>query len=454
MKPSLVKIGSYVSIKGGKRLPKGENFSPNKTDHPYIRARDIKDGKIIFNDPIYINSETYQKIKRYTVKAGDICITIVGANVGDVGQVPESLDGANLTENAVKLVDWSDDLDRTFAKYCLLTPECRNQMQALAAGAAQPKLGIYKVAEVQVPLLPIDQQKNVAKILSNLDQLIENYSKRIDLLDKLSRALYRRWFKDFISPFADDKSTMVESNELGLIPQGWQVYKLRDLISEYIGGGWGEDTPGDDHSVNAYVIRGTDIPELRVGETTQVPLRWHKDSNISSRNLEPEDIVFEVSGGSKDQPVGRALIVSKLVLENLSHPAICASFCKKIRVRKDLVSPYQILLAMYDWYEDGTIPRFEVQSTGITNFKFEAFLDSVYLAVPPKHQMEDFHRQLECNFNLIASLGKKNDLLGKIKSSLISKLVFGEIEVSDLSKNIEEDFSSNQSVEVNERTRL
>ena len=58
------KLGDLVTIKGGKRLPKGEEFLLAETTHPYIRAQDIKGGKVSLDDPLYISDETFQKIKR------------------------------------------------------------------------------------------------------------------------------------------------------------------------------------------------------------------------------------------------------------------------------------------------------------------------------------------------------------------------------------------------------
>ena len=103
MKNQTVKIESIATIKGGKRLPKGHELITAPTKHPYIRARDIGNGKIEIQEPVYIADSTFQKIKQYTVKNNDILVTIVGVNIGDVGIVTETLDGANLTENAAKI---------------------------------------------------------------------------------------------------------------------------------------------------------------------------------------------------------------------------------------------------------------------------------------------------------------------------------------------------------------
>ena len=154
-----IKIGQIADVKGGKRLPKGHDLILAETKHPYVRARDIKDGKITFNDPVYLTEETHDKIRRYVANKDDVCITIVGANVGDVGIIPQELDGANLTENAVKLIGKTDDYVPKFILFALLANDPQKQMKNFAAGAAQPKLGIYKINEVQISYPPKQAQK-------------------------------------------------------------------------------------------------------------------------------------------------------------------------------------------------------------------------------------------------------------------------------------------------------
>ncbi len=91
-----VQLGKVATIRGGKRLPAGKDFVTTETAHPYIRARDIGGGKVEINAPVFLDEGTAQKLARYTVNEGDVCLTIVGANVGEMGVVPSHLDGANL----------------------------------------------------------------------------------------------------------------------------------------------------------------------------------------------------------------------------------------------------------------------------------------------------------------------------------------------------------------------
>lgn len=163
--------------------------------------------------------------------------------------------------------------------------------------------------------------------------------------------------------------------------------RFQDVVSYDIGGGWGTDIAQPGSESPGYVIRGTDIPRVAVGDVSTVPLRFHKDSNLASRKLQSGDIVFEVSGGSKGQPVGRALQITDKVLRKFDEPVMCASFCKLIRLDPGRAFPGYVFRVLQAAYADGGLDSFQVQSTGITNFKWKPFLQHFKIELPdPKVQ--------------------------------------------------------------------
>lgn len=172
------RLGKLVEIKSGKRLPQGYDFSDNPTSHPYIRARDIKHGNIDSNDFAYISDEVHKKLKRYIVDENDILLTIV-ANIGDVGYVNKSLQGFNLTENAVRLTHYSERIEPRYLCYYLSQPATKIYMEGLAVGAAQAKLGIYKIETIKVLLPNINIQKDFSRRITLIHTKIDNLNKQI-----------------------------------------------------------------------------------------------------------------------------------------------------------------------------------------------------------------------------------------------------------------------------------
>ena len=97
-----LKIGDFAQVKGGKRMPAGTALVSVKTQHPYLRIVDFKDGSIDKSNLQYVPDEVFPSVSRYTISSNDLYISIVGT-IGLVGKVPVELSGANLTENAAKI---------------------------------------------------------------------------------------------------------------------------------------------------------------------------------------------------------------------------------------------------------------------------------------------------------------------------------------------------------------
>ncbi len=222
-----VKLKDLCDVKGGKRLPLGEDFSLH--GHPYIRARDIKNGKIKIESPVFISDSVREKIKRYITNTNDILITIVGANIGDVGIVPREFDNASLTENAVKLTNYRG-VDSKYLVNSLTSSHSKERMQQASAGAAQGKLGIYKINEIPILLPPLPIQRKIAAVLSAYDDLIENNTRRIAILEKMAEELYREWFVRLRFP-GHEKTKIVKG-----VPEGWEVNNALSILN-VLGGG-------------------------------------------------------------------------------------------------------------------------------------------------------------------------------------------------------------------------
>lgn len=197
-----------------------------------------------------------------------------------------------------------------------------------------------------------------------------------------------------------------------------EAIRFADLIAHEIGGGWGEETATDASPDAAFVIRGTDIPRALVGDVSTVPYRFHKTSNLRSRALRPLDIVFEVSGGSKGQPVGRALLVSQRLLDTLGAPTMCASFCKLIRLDPQACDPRFVFRRLQLEYVTGGLHAFQVQSTGITNFRWKPFLDQFEIVLPPRSVQERVADVLEAIDDLIENNRRRVEVLEEMARAI------------------------------------
>ena len=207
------KLKNLVVVKGGKRLPKGAGYSDVETQHPYIRVCDFKLNSIKTDDLKYISHEIHTKISRYIIDHEDVFISIAGT-IGLAGIIPESLSGANLTENAAKLV--IEDKNKLNKKYLswILNTDGQNQIKQATKATSQPKLALFRIEDIKIPLPPLAEQRRIAAILDKADAIRRKQQQAIDLCDHFLKAL-------FIDMFGDPVTN----------PKDWEVKKLGDFLS-------------------------------------------------------------------------------------------------------------------------------------------------------------------------------------------------------------------------------
>ncbi len=159
------RLGNLLSVKGGKRIPKGYDLLDTPTEHIYIRVTDMKNNTLITDKLKYISNDVYEQIKHYTISKDDLYLTIAGT-IGNAGIVPDSFDGMNLTENAVKLTNIS--IDKFFLLHLLCSPLVQEQFIDKTNKVAQPKLAIERILTTLVPLPPVAEQKRITSALTEL----------------------------------------------------------------------------------------------------------------------------------------------------------------------------------------------------------------------------------------------------------------------------------------------
>ena len=186
-----MKIGNIADVKGGKRLPKDKSLISIPTLHPYIKIKDMYQNRELEITPgfEYVDNDTYEKIRKYTVNTGDVIIAIVGNTIGLVSLIGKSLDGANLTENCVKLINIKD-YNNKYLYYYLKSPVGQVQIHNGIVGSSQPKLPIYNVEKIDIPEFSLDTQLKIVSVLDNIDEKININNKINQNLQEQAQAIY------------------------------------------------------------------------------------------------------------------------------------------------------------------------------------------------------------------------------------------------------------------------
>jgi type I restriction enzyme, S subunit len=195
----------------------------------FLSCKDVSNGKLNYKDARQITEADFLDTHRRTKFApSDVLITNSGT-IGRMALAPDNeLTRRTTFQKSVAILKASARRVESNFLYYALQSDIRRLIE-FAGGTAQKNLLLrdLRAFEVRVPPLPL--QRRIAGILSAYDELMNNNGRRISILEKMARALYREWFVDFRFP-SNEKIKFI-SSPLGNIPQGWRVKKLGDLIT-------------------------------------------------------------------------------------------------------------------------------------------------------------------------------------------------------------------------------
>lgn len=378
---------------------------------PSIRTPNVGKGRLILDKDIkFVDEPTFVEWTKRAIPQKDDLIIAREAPVGNVAIVPDIQ--LCLGQRTVLARPDNKKINPIYLCYYLLSPKMQYKMLSGSGGATVAHLNMKDIRNLELEKLPsLPTQRRISSILSAYDDLIENNLKRIKLLEEKVQLHY----KDLMQ-------------ELNISKTKREEY-IRDCLDFYIGGGWGEEVYKEGFTEPAFVIRGTDIPDAKKGETSKIPFRFHKESNLASRKMQAGDIVFEVSGGSSGQPVGRSLLVTEKMLNQLGKSVMCASFCKMLRPN-ETVSPEFFYLYLLASHENGVISQYEKHSaSNIVNYGFEEFIGEQKITIPKETELKIFTKKVKPIFSLICTLGEQNAKLREARDILLPRLMSGEIEV-------------------------
>ena len=186
-------IGECCEVKGGKRLPKGAQYTNEPTEHPYIRVADFRDQSVDTRNLQFISEELYQQISKYTISSDDVYISIAGT-IGLMGTIPDSLSGANLTENAAKLIFDSSELDKRFLALVGNSELIQSQIRSLTHAVGVPKLALARIKTLRFPLPPPGTQLQIAAEIESEQALVAPNRDLIERFESKNQAtLSRVW---------------------------------------------------------------------------------------------------------------------------------------------------------------------------------------------------------------------------------------------------------------------
>lgn len=352
-------------------------------------------------------NEPFDKTEYYSLQANDIVIGMDGSRVGKNKARIKEEDLPLLLAQRVACVRHNELAEQDYLYYNIFSKKFIDYVNSIHTGSAIPHISQKQIEDYKILLPNLETQRRIASILSSLDRKIELNNKINADLEEMAQAIFKNWFVDF-EPFKDGK--FVDS-ELGMIPEGWKIGTLTDVIKLMPGGTpktseplyWDNGTipffsPKDVNGVYCFTT------EKHITET---------GLNKCSSNLYPKDTIFITCRGT----VGKVCLTACDMAMNQSNYAIKA------------IDGYSQCYVFF--LVKSVVERLIKKSNGAV---FSAITSKDFdeeILIPSQKAVEDFTNVIDGFFRRIFTIGTENSRLSILRDTLLPRLMSGEIEVPE-----------------------
>jgi type I restriction enzyme S subunit len=402
--------------------------TPPKTESGVrlVTAKVIKGGYIQDDKKEFIAADFYDEwMRRGLPKQWDIVIT-TEAPLGEVAQLRTAAKVA-LAQRVILLRTNPDVYDQSFFFQALKGHFVQGELKARGTGTTVLGIKQSELRKVRVPWFPLPTQRKIASILSAYDDLIENNTRRIAILEEMAQAIYREWFVNF--RFPGHENVKLVDSPLGQIPEGWEVGTLDDLTTFSNGFAFKskelrkEDT-GDCYHVfkMGQIVKGGGFDSTK----TKSYIEREKCSTLQKYILRKGDLLMCMT----DMKASVALL-GHTALMNEDEKYIQNQRVGLVRANNEfgIDFPYLYLLTNSEQFIDDIRSR---ANSGVQVNLSTAEIRKTKVVIPPKSINEKFDKTSKRIRQLVTVLQFKNRNLRTTRDLLLPKLISGKLDVEDL----------------------
>ena len=225
----------------------GPHATPKKTDSGpvFLGISNLVNGRIDLSTTRHLSEDDYKTwTKRVTPMPGDVVFSYE-TRLGEAAAIPEGLQCC-LGRRMGLLRPHTELVDADFLLYAYLGPRFQETLRARAVqGSTVDRILLSELGAfpIEIPV-EVSEQRAIAHILGALDDKIELNRRVNETLEEMARTIFKDWFIDFgptrakmegREPYLPAEvwdlfpDSLVDS-ELGLIPEGWEVASLGEVI--------------------------------------------------------------------------------------------------------------------------------------------------------------------------------------------------------------------------------
>ena len=228
-------------------------------DYIFVNAKNIAKGYIVDNDPT--KKSTYEEYLKYSSPLNDT--TILYSIDGTIGNIALYRgEKCILGKGACYINPNPQILDRMFLYYSLQSPHFNAYIDQMSTGSTIQHISLKTMRNYVFTCPPLDKQKQIASILTSLDDKIDLLNRENATIEAMAETLFRQWFIEDAKEDWEEKplssiATFLNGlacqkyppkNEIEKLP----VLKIRELTNG-IGADsdWATTDVGDEYIVHA-----------------------------------------------------------------------------------------------------------------------------------------------------------------------------------------------------------
>src|SRR5690554_5559925 len=228
-----VQLGDHVDLLTGYPF-KGKQFTQDDNDIRLLRGDNVAQGFLRWNEAKRWSREEYEAYSSCHLQKGDVILAMdrpwISAGL-KYAWIKDS-DLPCLLVQRVARLRGTDGLLTDYLRYVIGSHDFTNHVLSITTGVNVPHISGRDIKAFRFKLPPEPVQERVASILSAYDDLIENNTRRIEILEEMARRLYEEWFVHFRFPGHEEAE--LESVTVGDIAEviRGRSYRSKDLVAE------------------------------------------------------------------------------------------------------------------------------------------------------------------------------------------------------------------------------
>ena len=392
------------------KIGDGLHGTPKYDDEgPYyfINGNNLNCGKIIIKDDTKrVGIDEFVKNQK-ELNEQTLLVSINGTigNVAKYNNEPCILGKSACYINVIK------EVDKEFIYYVLTSANFKRNITNEATGTTIKNVSLKQMREYKFNIpCNIADQRRIASILTSLDRKIELNNKINADLEEMAQAIFKNWFVDF-EPFKDGK--FVDS-ELGMIPEGWRVGTIGDIVEFQNGFAFSSKDFSENGEYKIITIKSVQDGCLVTEGSSKVTEYPTKMSAYCK--LQSGDILLSLTGN-----VGRCCLVTETNL--LLNQRVA-----KIKAKECYDNSFSY--ALFRLKETKELLISISRGTAQANLSpVEA--SKLPMVIPSEDARKKFSMISGSIMDKITSIHIENRTLSTLRDTLLPRLMSGEIEVPE-----------------------